>query len=267
MWKLARFVRAVALAGAMALPMAGQTSGPGSATTSAANAQRGGRYDQQIQQDVSKELQKHDWAKDVRASVEDGIVTLQGTVPVYVDKERAYQKVHNRDHVQGVRNLIVVKGPDVPDAKLRSEIADKLRYDRIGQGIVFNNFGLSVNNGVVTIAGQARTPVDAQSALAIVENTPGVKDVRDDIQVLPTSGFDDDIRVAVARAVYGSPELQKYAMDPQKPIRIVVENGHVTLYGVVDNQLDKQVAETQARSVPNVFSVSDKLVVANQQPR
>jgi osmotically-inducible protein OsmY len=56
--------------------------------------------------------------------------------------------------------------------------------------------------------------------------------------------------------------LSKYALDPQKPIRIIVDNGHVTLYGVVDSQMDKQIAETQARSVPNVFSVDDKLVVA-----
>ncbi|MBV9343265.1 MAG: BON domain-containing protein, partial [Acidobacteria bacterium] len=58
--------------------------------------------------------------------------------------------------------------------------------------------------------------------------------------------------------------LSKYALDPQKPIRIVVDNGHVTLYGVVDSQMDKQIAVSQARSVPNVFSVEDKLVVAGQ---
>lgn len=230
-----------------------------------AQRQGSGRYDQQIQQAVSAELRKHNWAKDVRSSVEDGIVTLEGTVPMYRDKEQAYRKIHNKERVQGVRNQIVVAGPTVSDTELRNKIADRLRYDRIDQGITFNNFNVGVRNGVVTISGEARTPVDAESALAIVENTPGVKDVLDDIRVLPASTFDDQTRIAVARAIYSQPSLQKYAIDPQRPIRIVVENGKVTLYGVVDSTMDRQIAETQARSVPNVFSVTDRLVVAGQQ--
>jgi osmotically-inducible protein OsmY len=230
-----------------------------------AQRQGSGRYDQQIQQEVTNELQKHSWAKDVRSSVEDGIVTMEGTVPKYLDKEQAYRKVHNKDHVQGVRNQIAVAGPSVPDAELRAKIADRLRYDRVDQGITFNNFNLSVNNGVVVIGGEARTPVDAESALAIVENTPGVKDVVDQIKVLPVSTFDDETRIAVARAIYTQPALQRYAMDPQRPIRIVVENGKVTLYGVVDSPMDRQIAEMRAKSVPNVFSVTNKLLVAGQK--
>jgi hyperosmotically inducible protein len=227
----------------------------------------GGRYDAQIQQEVTTELRKHDWAKDVRTSVEDGIVTLEGNVPLYSDKVRAYDKIHNKPHVQGVRDLIVVAGPNVPDSQLQEKIADKLRYDRVSYGSMFNNFGIGVNNGVVTVQGEVRSPVDASSALAIVESTPGVKDVIDEVRVLPVSGFDDDTRLAVARAIYGNPSLQRYAIDPQRPIRIIVENGNVTLWGVVDNQLDKQIAYQAARSVPNVFSVKDNLVVANQQQK
>ena len=78
--------------------------------------------------------------------------------------------------------------------------------------------------------------------------------------------MDDDIRIRVARAIYGNSALSRYALDPQKPIRIVVENGHVSLYGVVDSPMDKQVAVMQAKSVPNVFSVEDHLVVADSQP-
>lgn len=261
------------LAGALALPVVAQTQAPaaqGQASRAESRAQaalRGGQYDQQIQQEVTTELKKHDWAKDIRSSVEDGIVTLQGSVPMYSDKVRAYDKIHNKDHVQGVRNLIAVTGKSVPDAELRDKLADKLRYDRVDQGVVFNNFSLGVNNGVVTISGQARTPTDAASALAIVENTEGVKGVVDDIKILPTSPMDDETRIRVARAVYGAPSLQKYAIDPQAPIRIVVDNGHVTLYGVVDNAMDKQIAETRAKEVPNVFSVTDKLVVANQEAK
>jgi hyperosmotically inducible periplasmic protein len=262
----------VLLAGAMALPVVAQTQASAlpDQNRTAANLQRalrGGQYDQQIQQEVTSELKKHDWTKDVRATAEDGIVTLEGNVSMYSDKVRASNKVHNKNHVQGVRNLIAVSGKDVPDQQLAEKLADKLRYDRIDQGQTFNNFELAVNQGIVTIGGQARTPSDAASALAIVENTEGVKGLVDDIQVLPTSPMDDATRIRVARAVYGDPVMQKYGMDPQSPIRIVVDNGHVTLYGVVDSQMDKQIAEIRAKSVPNVFSVDDKIVVATQQSK
>jgi hyperosmotically inducible protein len=222
-----------------------------------------GRYDQQIQQEATKVLQSKDKWKGITASTEDGIVTLQGTAKLLVDKMDAQRKIDKQDHVQGVRNHIEVEG-NVSNQQLQSQLADKLRYDRVGLGIAFNALGLNVQNGVVTVSGDVIDYPSRASALSIIESTPGVKDVVDNINVLPTSPMDDDIRLRVARAVYGNPELSKYAMDPQKPIRIVVNNGHVTLYGVVDSQMDKQLAETQAKSVPNVFSVDDKLVVAGQ---
>jgi hyperosmotically inducible periplasmic protein len=222
-----------------------------------------GRHDQQIQQDVTKVLQSKDKWKGVTASTDDGIATLQGTVKLLVDKLDAAKKVDKLDHVAGVRNHIEVEG-NVPDQQLQQQLADKLRYDRLGYGIAFNALGLNVQNGVVTVAGDVRDYPARDSALSLIATTPGVKDVIDNINVLPVSPMDDDIRLRVARAIYGQPSMTKYANDPQAPIRIVVNNGRVTLYGVVDSQMDKQIAETQAKSVPNVFSVDSKLVVAGQ---
>lgn len=223
--------------------------------------------DRSIQGEVSDMLRKHDSFKNVTATVDDRIVLLEGTVPNLRAKDELSRKVRENDKVDGVRNHVTVGGPTVPDAELRNKLADKLRYDRIDRGITFNNLTLGVNNGIVTLGGQVLTDVDRASAVAIVENTPGVKGLVDDVKVLPTSIHDDDIRIATARAIYGDPSMQKYAIDPQAPIRIVVENGHVTLYGVVDNQMDKQIAETRAREVPGVFSVTNKLVVASQLPK
>jgi osmotically-inducible protein OsmY len=230
-----------------------------------AQAKRGGgRYDAEILAEVTKELKEHDRFRNVRASVEDGIVTLEGTVERYRDKLDADRAAHGVKHAAGVRNQIVVKGEEISDTALREKLADKLRYDRIDRGIMFNNFQLQVNDGVVTISGQARTESDKASALAIVENTPGVKEVIDKIEVLPASFHDDDIRIRTARAIYGHPAMQKYALDPQAPIRIVVEHGKVTLYGVVNSQMDKQIAEIQARSVAGSFSVENRLMVAGE---
>lgn len=221
-----------------------------------------GRYDQQIQQEVTKVLQSKDRWKGITASTDDAIVTLNGTAKVLIDKLDVGKKVDKLKDVQGVRNHVEVEG-NVPDQKLQSELADKLRYDRIGLGSTFNAFGLKVDNGVVTVTGDVRDYPSRDSALALVETTPGVKDMVDEINVLPVSQFDDRIRIEVARAIYGHPSLSRYASDPQRPIRIVVDNGHVTLYGVVDTKGDKTLAEMQARSVPNVFSVDNKLEVAN----
>jgi osmotically-inducible protein OsmY len=91
-----------------------------------------------------------------------------------------------------------------------------------------------------------------------------VKDVIDDISVDPVSPMDNGIRLAVARAVYGYGSLNRYAMDPEKPIRISVQNGHVELYGVVDSQADKDAAGIRANTVPGVFSVENHLEVAGQ---
>ena len=163
-----------------------------------------------------------------------------------------------------MRNEIQVKS-GVSDQQLQQTLSNKLRYDRIGYGIVFNNLTLGVQNGVATVGGSVLDYPSRDSALAIVETTPGVQGVVDNIQVQPTSNFDDELRIRLARAIYGQPAMQKYAMVPEAPIRIVVNNGHVTLAGVVDSQMDKQIAETQAKSVPGVFSVDDQLMVAQKQ--
>ena len=107
--------------------------------------------------------------------------------------------------------------------------------------------------------------MDKDSALALVSTYPGVKDVVDEIDVDPVSMMDDQTRMAVARAVYGYGMLNKYAIDPAKPIRISVQNGHVELYGMVDSQADKDVAFIRANAVSGVFEVKNYLLVANPQ--
>ena len=108
-------------------------------------------------------------------------------------------------------------------------------------------------------------PTDKDSAISLVEHTPGVKDVVDNIEVAPVSPMDDRLRLELARAIYGTPQLQKYAMDPAKPIRITVVNGNVTLTGVVDSKMDRDVAGIKANGVPGVFKVTNDLQVEGSQ--
>jgi hyperosmotically inducible periplasmic protein len=221
-----------------------------------------GRYDQQIQQAVSQKLQASKQLQTVSSSVEDGIVTLTGTAGLYQDKLDAANKVKKLAHVTGVRNQITVAGPAVADSELQQKLAKKLVYDRAGYfDNAFNYIAVTVKNGVATLTGATYWDVPKDDAMAIVARMTGVKDVVNDIQVLPTSNFDDSIRVLTARAIYGDSQLGRYSMDPADPIRIVVSNGHVTLYGTVENAMDKNIAFIRASEVPGAFSVENKLIV------
>jgi osmotically-inducible protein OsmY len=221
-----------------------------------------GRYDQQIQQTVSQKMQDAKQLQSVSSSVEDGIVTLTGTVGLYQDKLDAAKKVKKLANVTGVRNDIAVAGETVPDGQLQQKLAKKLAYDRVGYyDNAFNYLALGVKDGVVTLNGDTVSDVAKDSGLAIVARMPGVKDVVSEVNVLPVSIFDDSIRVRTARAIYRDSVLGRYATDPVDPIRIVVDKGHVTLYGTVQSTMDKTIAGMRANSVPGAFSVENKLVV------
>jgi osmotically-inducible protein OsmY len=219
------------------------------------------RYDNQIQTTLTSKLASKSPLSNVKASVEDGIVTLTGTVDLYQRKLDAAKLARKTASVQGVRNLITVAGPNVPDAELEQKLARKLRYVRVGYDNTFDYFALGVKDGVVTVEGQDRTGVGRDEALADIANMPGVKDVVSNISIEPTSIFDDGIRVRTARAIYHDSVLSKYATDPARSIRIIVANGHVTLYGSVDSTMDKQMAGIRANQVFGAFSVDNKLVV------
>jgi osmotically-inducible protein OsmY len=219
------------------------------------------RYDNQIQTTITQKLVAKSQFRDVKSGVEDGIVTLTGTVDLYQRKLDAAKLARKTANVQGVRNLITVAGPNVPDEQLEQKLARKLTYVRAGYDNTFDYFALGVKDGVVTVEGQDRTGVGRDEALADIANMPGVKDVVANISVEPTSIFDDGIRLRTARAIYRDPVLSKYAIDPARPIRIIVANGHVTLYGSVDNTMDKTVAGLRAGQILGAFSVENKLVV------
>ncbi len=203
--------------------------------------------------------------KDVHVSVQNGMATLTGTVDLYAVKTNADQKIRHVKGVNAVRDEIQVSsGNEMSDQQLQQKLQKSINYDMVGYGTTaFDAIGVQVHNGVVVLGGHAYGPVDASNAVAIAENTKGVRDVINNIEVNPVSPMDDRIRLEVFRKVYGFPTLNKYAIDPVKPIRIQVANGHVTLYGTVDNQADKNAAGIQANSVSGVFSVTNDLQVAN----
>lgn len=202
---------------------------------------------------------------NVKVNVDNGgIATLAGTVDLYEYKMDADKRAHKTKGINGVRNEIQVAGPSVSDADLKKKLAEKLTYDAVGYGHVFDAISLDVQNGDVTLGGHVHNYIDRDSALALVSTFPGVKGVNDEMQVDPTSIMDDRIRLEVARAVYGDPTLNKYAIDPAKPIRISVQNGHVELSGVVNSKSDRDIAGIRANGVPGIFSVKNDIEVVGQ---
>lgn len=201
---------------------------------------------------------------NVKVSVQNGIATLSGNVELYEYKLDAAKRVLHARGVTAVRNDIQVGGPSLSDAALEKKLGEQLAYSREGYGTVFDAITLKVENGVVTLGGHSHDYPNRDAAVALAATTPGVKEVVDDIEVDPVSTMDWQTRIAVARAIYGFPSMTKYAIDPVRPIRISVQNGHVELYGTVDSKSDKEVAFMRANSVPGVFSVKNYIQVAGQ---
>lgn len=125
----------------------------------------------------------------------------------------------------------------------------------------FDNIEFRVSGYNVELLGQVVRPTLRSDAEAAVKRIEGVEHVSNQIEVLPVSFFDDRIRRAEYRAIYGNSVLRKYSLQHPGPIHIIVKNGNVTLVGVVLNQMDRNVAGIQANSVPGVFSVTNNLQI------
>lgn len=126
---------------------------------------------------------------------------------------------------------------------------------------VFDNLAFKVDGDHVTLQGQVTNPTLKQDAEAVVKSIEGVSGVTNNIEALPPSPMDDQLRHALYRVIYGDPSLSKYGWSAMPSIHIIVKNGHVTLEGVVDNETDKNLAGLRANTVPNVFEVKNNLVV------
>ena len=165
--------------------------------------------------------------------------------------------------------------PNTPSASPSTPLSQK-GIDRIVKEVrhelvmlpfygVFDNLAYKVSpDGTVTLLGQVSRPTLKSDAENVVKRIEGVERVDNQIKVLPLSPNDDRIRRAVYRAIYGNEVLSQYALRAVPPIHIIVENGNVTLEGVVARQMDKQIAEMQTKSVPGVFSVTDNLRVEEE---
>ncbi len=156
-----------------------------------------------------------------------------------------------------------ISAQDRASAKGEDRIAREVRHELVTLPYysVFDNLAYKVDGYTVTLFGQVTKPVLKSDAEKAVKRIEGVENVVNNIEVLPLSPMDDQIRRAVYRAIYGQPGLEMYSLRAVPTIHIIVKNGHVTLNGAVGNEGDKQRAGIAANGVPGVFSVTNDLLV------
>ena len=163
----------------------------------------------------------------------------------------AAQDMHNQ---KGARNS---------DEWLKKEVRHELLT--LPWYSVFDNLAYSINGNEVTLLGQVTQPTVKSDAENAVKHIEGVEKVNNQIEVLPTSPMDDQIRRAEYRAIYSQDLLSRYGVGNLQSIHIIVKNGHVTLEGFVDSQQDKDAAALFAKGVSNVFSVENHLMVTGSK--
>ncbi len=152
---------------------------------------------------------------------------------------------------------------DQPSAKSQERITKEVRHELLMLPYfgVFDYIAYKVDGYNVTLLGQVVRPSLKSDAENVVKRIEGVEKVDNQIEVLPPSPMDDRLRLRLFRAIYGYAPLQKYELGVQKPIRIIVKNGHVALEGVVDSDADKNLVNIRANSVSGIFSVDNHLQV------
>ena len=144
----------------------------------------------------------------------------------------------------------------ISDADLGERVADAIqRYSLFD---IFDDVNISVDNRAVRLTGRVTLPIKRDEIGKRVAKVDGIRSLVNDIQVLPLSRFDDDLRLRVARAIYNHPAFWQYATMAQPPIHIVVENGHITLTGRVGSQVEKSLAFAVAH-VSGSFDVKNEL--------
>jgi hyperosmotically inducible protein len=178
------------------------------------------------------------------------ILPLLGTALCLVPAVWAQQKDHNDPYVRGPQG----------ESRLIQEVRHQLVM--LPYYTIFDDLAFRVNGSTVTLMGQVTNPTLKSDAGNVVKHIEGVTQVNNEIEVLPLSPMDNQIRRAEFRAIYGDPEIgDRYGHQALPAIHIIVNNGHVKLEGVVANQGDKNLINIRANSVPNVFSVENDLQV------
>ena len=179
------------------------------------------------------------------------LAAVLGIAVISPEVSFASQKDHNDAFVRGQSN--------------ETRIAQEVRHQLVMLPYysIYDDLAFKVEGGTITLLGAVTRPTLKSDAENVSKRVEGVTQVNNQIEVLPLSPMDWQVRHAMARAIYGDPSIgDRYGDQALPPIHIIVKNGHVTLEGLVASQGDKNLINVRANGVPNVFSVENNLIVA-----
>jgi hyperosmotically inducible protein len=193
-----------------------------------------------------------------------GYVTLSGEVPSLWLKKEAEKITGGLPEVKAVFNKLDITRPE-NDEDLANRITQELH--RFVFYTVYDDVNVSVVDGTVFLAGRVTRSYKAREIERLASRATGAQVVRNEINVLPTFSSDDELRVALATAIYRDPHFWRYATQGDPPIHIIVDLGRVTLTGVVGSKVDRRKAEEIARNVPKILKIENRLRVAEESCR
>lgn len=197
----------------------------------------------------------------VNVQVNDGIATLTGTVDSYGQEMRAVREARHQHGINSVIDNIHVSAEDISP----QQIIEKARHEVLMYPYytVFDHIVLSTEGNQLTVEGEVTQPYKKSDLGNILAGIKGVTNLKNNLKVLPLSTFDDHIREAIAFRIYGDPAFSNYANQSNPPIHIIVDNGNVTLYGVVNSKVERQKAEIDARFATTYLGLTNNLRVAS----
>ena len=215
--------------------------------------------DAELTRNIQRQLSNLDYgSRRPVVSVTDSVVTITGTVASLWLKEETISRALKVPGIASlVSELMIAKAES--DEKLALEVSDKIQhYDLI---TLYDDISGSVKNGIVHLGGAVTEEKKQSDLIERVAKIPGVQAIDNRIAVLPANQSDDKIRVAIATAIYRDEAFRNYSMA-NPPIHVIVNNGHVTLTGIVRGEIEKRKALEAARFVNGVFAVDDKVRLA-----
>ena len=221
--------------------------------------------DAQLRTQAQQKLTHANVGHEVDLRVEDGTATISGTVDSVAAKERASKEIMKVPGIASVINNLRIAPAIGGDDKLLGRVAHEIRM--YPYYTIFNNIEASSEGGRVKLTGQVVQPWEKNDIGRIVAAIPGVKEVANDLEVLPLSPFDNELRWRIAAAIYRDPVLLRYSDMALPPIHVIVKNGNVTLVGYVHDQVEKSAAYRDARFAATYLDLSNQLVVETAQAK
>lgn len=220
-------------------------------------AQAPSSSDQQLKTRVEQRLSEKR-VRNIRVAAREGSVTLAGPINSAGAKQDLIADILKVDGVKEIVSELTI-GKAENDRMLAERVAERVR--RSSYFTVFDEVGINVDNGVVTLTGYVTQPIKSDDLARRASHVDGAQDFVNRLEVLPASLGDDRLRNVIANAIYRDPIFSNYASQAVPPVHIIVRSSSVLLTGVVNSEVERRQAENIVRGISGIIGVQNNLRV------